>query len=110
MLGGVFAGARMGFVGDERFHGALIAVALVADFFILRAALRHHHNRWPLWLCVLGGGLAVIGHLTSEAIELTGFALLMAAALVNMVLMRRHRHEGGACCAHEAHEAHGAHP
>ena len=102
IFGGLFAGARMGFLGDERFHGSIIAVALVADFFILRAAMQHHKSRWPLALCLAGGAIAILGHFTAEVVELSGFGLLMVAAIQNVVLLRRHRREGGSCCAHEA--------
>jgi hypothetical protein len=101
IFGGLFAGARMGFLGDERLHGSIIAIALVADFFILRAAMRHHKNRWPLGLCLGGGAVAILGHFTAEVVEFVGFALLMLAAIHNVVLLRRHRREGGSCCAHE---------
>jgi len=101
IFGGLFAGARMGFLGFERFHGWIIAVALVADYFVLRAAMKHHKNRWPLILCVLGGAVAVAGHFTTERVEYFGFALLMVAAFYNVYLLRQHRSEGGACCAHD---------
>ena len=103
IFGGLFAGARMGFLGDERLHGGIIAIALVADFFILRAALRHHRNWWPLGLCLGGGTVAIVGHFTAEVVEFAGFALLMLAAIHNVVLLRRHRREGASCCAHEPH-------
>lgn len=103
LFGAVFAGARLGLLGDERFHGSIVAVALVADFFILRAAMRHHRNRWPLVLCVSGGTLALLGHFVAEAVEYAGFALLMLAAVQNVVLLRRHRSSGGSCCADEHH-------
>jgi len=102
LFGGLLAGARMGFVGDARFHASLIAVALVADFFILRAATRHHRNRWPLALCIAGGLVAIVGHFTAEALEYAGFGLLMLAAVQNIVLLRRHRREDGSCCVHDA--------
>jgi|SRR5688572_20770816 hypothetical protein len=102
LFGGLFAGARIGFLGSERFHGALLAVALLADLFILRAAAKHHRNRWPLVLCIVGGAVAVAGHFVAEEMEYAGFALLMAAAIQNVVLLRRHRHQGGACCEHDA--------
>lgn len=102
ILGGVFAGARMGFVGSERFHGALLAVALLADVFILRGGMKHHQSRWPLVLCAGGGAIALLGHLVAEPLEYLGFALLMAAAVQNVVLLRRHRKHGGACCEHDA--------
>lgn len=101
VFGSLFAGARIGLLGDEHVHGAVIAFALVADFAILYAALRHHQNRWPLGLCIGGGILAVTGHLTSEAIELAGFGVLMLAAVLNVVALRRHRRQGGSCCAHD---------
>lgn len=101
LYGGLFAGARLGFVGDERFHGTVVALAVVADLFILRAAMRHHGNPWPLALCVAGGAVATVGHFTAEGVEFTGFALLMLAAVANLVLLRRHRQEGGSCCANE---------
>jgi hypothetical protein len=97
----VATGARIGFLGSERFHGALLAVALLADLLILRAAAKHHHSRWPLGLCILGGAVAVAGHFVAESLEYAGFALLMAAAVQNVVLLRRHRQQGGACCDHE---------
>jgi hypothetical protein len=102
LFGGLFAGARMGLLGDERLHGGIIALALVADVFILRAALKHHKNRWPLSLCLAGAALAVLGHFTVEFVEYLGFALLLIAAVQNVVLLRRHRNESGSCCAHEA--------
>jgi hypothetical protein len=101
VLGGLFAGARMGLLGDERVHGSIIALALVADFFILRAAMRHHGSRWPLLLCLAGVAVAVLGHFTAEAVELIGFGILMLAAVQNVVLLRRHRKQGGSCCTHE---------
>jgi hypothetical protein len=110
VFGGLFAGARFGFLDDERMHGGVIAIALVADFFILRAATRHHRSRWPLALCLTGGALAVAGHFVWEALEYVGFGLLMAAALQNLVLLRRHRLEGGTCCAHEEGVARRAEP
>lgn len=103
IFGGLFAGARLGFLGDERFHGSIIAIALVADFFILRAAMRHHKNRWPLGLCLGGGVVAIVGHFTAETVEFIGFGLLMLAAIHNVVLLRRHHREDGSCCAHEIH-------
>ena len=105
LFGGFFAGARMGFIGLEPFHGWIIAVALVADFFILHAAMKHHENRWPLVLCISGGALAVLGHFATEMVEYLGFALLMVAAFYNVYLLRQHRKEGGACCAHDHHQA-----
>lgn len=69
----------------------VIAAALVADFFILRAAKTHHKSRSPMWLCVTGAISAVAGHLLSELLELVGFSLLIAAAIQNFVLLRRHR-------------------
>ena len=109
IFGGLFAGARIGFLGSERFHGVLLAVALLADLFILRAAARHYRNRWPLVLCIIGGAVAVAGHYIAEAMEYAGFALLMAAAVQNVVLLRRHRHQGGPCCADHEH-GHAARP
>lgn len=100
MFGGLFAGARMGLLGDERLHGGILAIAMLADLLILRAAMQHHQSRAPLLLCSLGGLVAVAGHITSEVVELVGFGLLMVAAIVNVVLLRRHRHEAGSCCAH----------
>jgi len=108
LFGGLFAGARLGFLEIERFHGGLIAVALVADLFILRAAMKHHQSRWPLILCVSGGVIALAGHLIAEPLEYVGFVLLFTAAVQNVILLRRHRRHGGACCAHDAHHAHDA--
>lgn len=101
VFGGLFAGVRMGFLGDERFHGGVIVFALVADFFILRAAMRHHKSRIPLGLCLAGGVVAAVGHFTSETVEFAGFGLLMLAAVRNVVLLRRHKREAGSCCSHD---------
>jgi hypothetical protein len=102
IFGSLFAGARMGFVVDESLHGGIILVALVADFFILRAAMKHHRSRWPASLCAAGALLAVAGHFTNEAVEFAGFVLLMIAAILNLTLLRQHRKHGGACCVHDA--------
>jgi hypothetical protein len=99
-LGGVLAGARVGFLQDERFHGVFILVALVADAFILRAAFAHHRRSGPLLLCLGGALLAVAGHFVAEAVEYVGLGALLVAALWNVVLLRRHRSGGAACCAH----------
>lgn len=100
LFAGLFAGARLGFLGDERFHGWVLVVALVVDFFVLRAAMKHHQARSPLTLCIVGGLVAVLGHATNETIEFIGFGLLMLAALINWVLLRNHHREGGECCQH----------
>lgn len=100
VLGGAVAGARLGILGDERLHGSLLLVALLGDVILLRAAWRHHGSRWPLLTCLVGGALALAGHVTYEAVEYAGFGLLMVAAVQNIVLLRRHRAEAGGCCAH----------
>lgn len=100
VFGGLLAGARIGFMVNEQMHASILAVALVADVFILRAALRHHHNRWPLVLCLGGAIIAVLGHFWSEALEMLGLGSLVAAAFLNVFLLRRHRREAGSCCAH----------
>jgi hypothetical protein len=104
LFGSALAGARLGFLGDERFHFALIAVAVVFDVAILGAAFRHHRRRAPLILCGLGALAALGGHLGSGAVplEYVGFGALMLAALWNVVLLRRHHHHlSTACCAHD---------
>jgi hypothetical protein len=102
LFGGVFAGARLGFLDSERWHAAVILVALIADFAILGASMRHHARRGPLVLCAAGGLAAVAGHVTAELVEHAGFALLLAAGIWNLVLLRRHRREAGTCCAQHA--------
>lgn len=101
LFGGLFAGARIGLLEVERYHVPIILVALVLDFLILRAAWKHHGSRWPLLFCLIGGVLALGGHFVWEPLELTGFLLLMIAAIHNVVLLRRHHREGGNCCAHD---------
>ena len=104
LFGSALAGARLGVLGDERFHLALIAVAVVFDVAILGAAFRHHRRRAPLILCGSGALAAIAGHVGSGAVplEYVGFGALMLAALWNVVLLRRHhRHHSTACCAHD---------
>jgi hypothetical protein len=101
VIGSVFAGARLGFLEDERWHGAVILVALVFDFAILGASMRHHARRGPLITCVAGAVLAVGGHFLVEVVEYAGFGLLLAAGIWNLVLLRRHQRDGDACCAHD---------
>lgn len=102
LFGGVFAGARLGFVGSEGFHGSVLAVALVADFFILGAAMRHHQSRGPMILCLSGGVLALAGHLIAPSLEFVGFGLMMLAAAYNLFLLRRRRSQDSCCCTQEA--------
>lgn len=103
--GSLLAGARLGLLKDERVHGALIVVALVVDFVILGASMRHHARRGPLWLCVVGAVMALLGHFAWEPIEYGGFAVLFATGIWNFVLLRRHHQEGGRCCAHRHEKA-----
>jgi hypothetical protein len=100
IFGSVFAGARFGFVQTEPWHELLIFVALIADFAVLGASFRHHRRRTPLWLCAAGALLVVLGHLFAESLELLGFALLLAAGISNLILLRRHHRHAGNCCAH----------
>jgi hypothetical protein len=101
LFGGALAGARFGFLSDERFHGVLIAFAVVVDGAIFAAGRRHHRRPGPLVLCALGALIALAGHLSKiAAMELAGFGALMLAAFWNVLLLRRHRHAGNACCAH----------
>ena len=102
IFGSLFAGARMGFLGDTRMHMGIIGAALVADIAILYAAMQHHQSRLPLVACSVGGTLALAGHFTHEAVEFVGFAILMFAAAYNYVLIRRHHREEGSCCSHLA--------
>jgi hypothetical protein len=100
ILGSVFAGARLGLVELERWHVAVVLVALVADFAILGASIRHHARKGPLVMCLAGAGLAVGGHFSVEVVEYLGFALLFAAGIWNLLLLRRHQREIGSCCSH----------
>ena len=104
MFGSVVAGARLGFLADERLHGALIVFAIALDAGILTVALRHHRQLGPLLVCCAGALLALLGHfgLRTEVLEYVGFAMLMAASLWNVGLMLAHPHSDGACCVHEA--------
>jgi hypothetical protein len=107
LVGSLLAGARMGFLEDERVHGAVLLVALAADVAILGASLRHHGRRGPLVLCALGALLALGGHLASGFVEYAGFALLFAAGIWNLRLLRRHHHQhGGDCCGHRSSRLH----
>lgn len=101
IFGGALAGARLGFLADEGAHAAILFGAVALDIVILGAAARHHNSPWPLALCVSGAVVALLGHFTNELIEYAGLALILTAALHNLVLMRRHRAHGGSCCAHD---------
>jgi hypothetical protein len=104
LFGTALAGARIGFLADERLHAYLILVALVADVAILGVSHRHHRRWAPILLCAAGTAALAAGHFGGEAItmEYAGFGLLMAASLWNMRLISRHRARGGPCCAHHA--------
>ena len=106
LFGGVFAGARLGLLGDERLHILVITAAVILDLVILKAAARHHKSSLPAWLCGAGGLIALMGHVTVERLEYVGFVLLIVAAVTNLVLLRRHRKYGGPCCAHEFRKEH----
>ena len=103
MFGSVVAGARLGFLADERLHGALIVFAIAVDATILVASLRHYGRIGPLLLCSVGAFFALLGHfgLGVEVLEYAGFALLMIASLWNVRLLFAHRHEEGTCCPHD---------
>ena len=109
IFGSLLAGARIGLLEDERIHGAIIVFALIADFGILGASIRHHGRRGPLGLCAVGAALALAGHFAWEPVEYGGFAILFATGIWNLVLLRRHHRKAGSCCAHlgHRHEAHG---
>lgn len=106
LVGSLLAGARMGFLEDERVHGAILVFALVADVAILGASLRHHRRYSPLALCAAGALLAVGGHIAGEVVEYVGFALLFAAGIWNLMLLRRHHQHGGDCCGHDSSRRH----
>jgi hypothetical protein len=103
LFGGALAGARLGFLSDERVHLALITVAIVFDVAILGAAFRHHRRRAPLVLCAVGALTALGGHLGSGLVQLEylGFGVLMVAAIWNVVLLRIHHQSVTSCCAHD---------
>ena len=105
LFGGVFAGARLGFLGDERLHEVVIGAALVADVLILGAAFRHHRFPWPLAACGLGALLIVAGHLTHVSpIEVSGFIVLIVAAFWNWRVLRKHHREHTSTCTHCNHD------
>lgn len=106
IFGSVFAGARLGFVDGESWHVWVVGAALLADVVILTASMRHHGRRGPLAVCALGALLALGGHIVDAgtAVEYTGFALLLATGIWNVVLLRGHRHGSAACCAHGHHQ------
>ncbi len=96
LYSGLFAGARVAFLGNESVHGALFATVVVVDVVVLWAAAKHHQRVAPLVVCVVGAGIALLGHWLAEIVEYVGFGLLLFAALWNVRLMRRaHRND---CC------------
>jgi hypothetical protein len=101
MFGGLLAGAQVGLLGNERLHVGVVTLAVVVDVAILRAAARHHRSPWPMALLLVGGVAVALGHATAEVVELGGFALVIAAAVLNAILMRRHRAAARRCCPHE---------
>ena len=100
IFGSVLAGTRIGLLDNERVHAPIILVALIADFGILGASMRHHSRRGPIALCALGAMLAVFGHFAMELVEYAGFGILLGAGIWNTVLLRRHHQAGSTCCAH----------
>lgn len=103
LFGSALAGARLGFLGDERVHLGLITFAITFDVVILGAAFRHHRRRAPLVLCTTGALAAIAGHLGGglDPLEYVGFGALMLAAIWNVVLLRRHHRGVTSCCAHD---------
>jgi hypothetical protein len=103
LFGTAVAGARLGFLADERCHGVLITVAVIIDGAIFAAGRRHHRGPGPLVLCGLGALVAMAGHLAEVAgMEIAGLGALMVAAFWNVLLLRQHRHRRGGCCDHAA--------
>jgi hypothetical protein len=102
IIGSAVAGARFAFLADERLHGGLLLGALVADAAILARSRRHHGQWGPLVVCAVGAVLAAAGHflLTTEALELAGFAVLMVSSIWNARLLWVHRRSHPSCCAH----------
>ena len=104
LWGTLFAGARVGVFEDERAHALVLLLAVVVDFAILGASLRHHGSRGPLIVCAAGAVLALGGHFVGEAVEYAGLAVLMGVGLWNFLLLRAHQHRPGGCCSPEAFE------
>lgn len=99
LLGPAVAGTGLGFLEDERWHGAAFVLAAVGAGVILGLARRHHRQPGPLALGALAVLVALAGHLSELGpLEVAGYAALMAAGLWNVVLLRRHRARGDACC------------
>jgi hypothetical protein len=109
-FGSVVAGARLGFLADQRLHGVLILFAIAIDTLMLAASMRHHHRTGPLLLCTFGSCTALLAHfaLQVEPVEYAGFALLMFASIWNVRLLLAHRLVDGSCCPHDRQQhAHG---
>lgn len=99
LLGPAVAGTGLGFLEDERWHGAAFVLAAVGAGVILGLARRHHRQPGPLALGALAVLVALAGHLSELApLEVAGYAGLMAAGLWNVILLRRQRARGDACC------------
>lgn len=101
LLGGAFAGARLGVLGDEQLHEVIVAIALIADALVLGLAFRHHRAAGPLTVCGIGAMLVVAGHLQhANHVEVAGFLVLIIAAFWNWRVLRRHHRQNHSTCTH----------
>ena len=101
LWGTMFASARLGVFEDERAHALALLSAVIVDFAILAASMRHHGSRRPLVVCAVGAVLALGGHVAGEAVEFAGLAVLVGAGVSNFFLLRAHRHRASGCCSRE---------
>lgn len=110
LYGGLFAGARFGAAGVYELPSSLLAGVLVVDLLVLLFAFREHRKSGPLWSCILGGGLMVVGHITAhEVVEFVGLGTLIATSLWNWRLLRKHHrsHHSADCGCGHTHHTHG---
>ena len=106
LWGTLFAGARIGAFEDERAHALVLLLAVVVDFVVLGASLRHHGSHGPLIVCAAGAVLALGGHFVGETVEYAGLAVLMGVGVWNLRLLRAHRHRPDGCCSPAGFERH----
>lgn len=98
LFGGIAAGAALPALDDERLHIALTLTAIAVDLALFQLSRSGRDSRAPELLLAAGATLALAGMFAGELVELAGLGVMMAAAVVNLILVRRSSRTRAACC------------